>query len=129
MPDYAEITAWSLEEARAQANGALPEGWEIRTGQDEGHLWIQVVRPDEKVEWVVEWDSFHFDERTLYLNAFCWLWFREQPRPSRSVWAPRRGELTRKNVTQRILSSVADPEDLDPAEVRTVYEEARKKGR
>lgn len=123
MPDYVEMTAWSLEETRFHLQNVLPKGWKFEQGVDEEYLWARVLQDDG----VVVWDNIHLDERTLLLDAYCWLHFRSQPKLDRSsVWAERRVELTRRGVTQRVMS-VPDPEDLDPEEIRSVYEQARKK--
>jgi hypothetical protein len=130
MPDFTEISAWSLEEVQAHIDEILPKGWRLEPGEHNGHLWLNVMRPDDEVGWVVEWDSSHFDERALYLNVYGWLLLRKQPpQPRVSPWTPRRGELTQKDITRRVLASAPDPEDLDPKEVLSVYEEARKKRR
>ena len=130
MPSIQEVTAWSLDEIQEELQKALPKEWKTERGEDEGHLWIRILRP-EGDGWVLEWDNFHFDEKVLLLDAFYWLWFRTQPRPAEgtSVWSRRRGELNQRTVTQRVLASVPDPEDLDPLEVQAVYDEAAKKRR
>jgi len=129
MPDYTEITAWSTEELREQIRKALPSGWRIQQGDDDGHLWFRFLQPKGD-DWAVIWDNYHFDEKTLLLDAYCWLWLRDQPKltPEESVWAPRRGELTQKGVTRR-ATAVPDPEDLDPVEVWAVYEDAARNKR
>lgn len=129
MPSYAEMTAWSLDEVRGQLREALPEGWKVERGDDAGHLWLRLLRPEGE-GWAVEWDNYHFDERTLLLDAYCWLWLQTQPQPTRlSNWGRRQGELTSRGVTRRVLSSLPDPEDLDPDEILSVYDEAARKKR
>lgn len=126
MPDYADIAAWSVDELRQQLQETLPKGWRIEQGDHGGQLWLRLLQPNGEAAW----DNIHFDARTLLLDAYCWLGLREQPRPTpeTSVWGRRRRELTTRDVTRRALS-IPDPEDLDPNEVRLVYEEAAKKRR
>lgn len=118
MFDYIEVTAWSVEEVRSHLNEAIPEGWKFEQGANEEYLWARILREDG----VVVWDLIHLDERTLLLGAYCWLSLRSEPKTrSNSIWSERRKELTRRGVTQRVVS-VPDPEDLDPEEIRSVYE-------
>jgi len=125
MPSYVEITTWSLEEIRAEVVAAIPEGWCIEQGKNDGdgYFWICLLRSG-----VIEWENFQFDERVLLLDAFCWLWLRKQPQPmpGTSVWGRRRGELSQKFVTQRALA-IPDPDDLNPVEVQAVYASVRKR--
>jgi hypothetical protein len=126
MLDYDNLASWSVEELRQQLTQILPRGWTFEQGNAEGTLWIRLLDPQGKVIW----DTLHLDERTLLLDAYCWFGLRDQPRPTpeTSVWGRRRGELTQRGVTQQVLS-VPDPEDLDPKEVRLVYESAIRKRR
>ncbi len=125
MPEYVEMTAWSLDEVRAHLRRVLPSGWKFEQGEAEEFLWAQIL--DENGGAI--WDHVHMDERLLLLDAFCWLYFRPQPKPENSVWSERRAELTRRGVMQKVLESVPDPEDLNPEEVRSVYGLDRKKRR
>jgi hypothetical protein len=121
MLNYAEVTAWSLEEVRQSLQQSLPDGWKLEQGSTEGYLWVRLLQSDGSEAW----NTIHLDERNLLLAAYCWLLLRGQPVPTPDVsaWGSRRGELTMRGVTRRALN-LPDPEDLDPDEIRAVYEEA-----
>ncbi len=128
MPEYAEITSWSTEELREYILEALPKGWKFNSGGDNGHLWCHILQP-EGDGWIKVWESFHLDEKTLLLGAYSWLWLRGQPVRD-TKWVRKKGDLTRKGVTQQVVGSSPQPEpfeDLNAEYIQSVYEEARKK--
>jgi hypothetical protein len=118
MPEYVDIETWPIDRIRRSSHSVLPNGWELKSGTlAEYGTWIQILSSDKVV-----WNASHLDERIVWISAYCWLLLREQPSPppNVSVWGKRRGELTARGVTQRILSS-PDPEDLDPDEIKEIY--------
>jgi hypothetical protein len=122
MATLAEMTAWSLEEARAEIEHALPQGWVFslsRVG-----LFRAVIRD---AAGVVQWSDDGYDERLLLLAAYGWLWSRDQEAPTAGPWVPRREELTSRSVRNQALN-LPDPEDIDPDELAAMYAVAPSKG-
>ena len=115
MATLAEMTAWSIEETRAEVDRLLPPGWAYR----QSHVgFFRGVICD--ADGVAQWDESHADERLLLLDAYGWLWTRSLSAPIQGLWATRRTELTSRTVGQH-AARVPDPEDLDPAELAMVY--------
>lgn len=99
----------------------------------------QLLRPEETFRITLEetiyqgrvffgeevlWERPSYDKRTLLLDIYGYLWKRTEPAVS-PLWQRRR-ELTREDVGQRARSvRIRDPEDLDPSEIRSVYEDFR----
>jgi uncharacterized protein (DUF2235 family) len=115
MATLAEMTAWSIEEARAEIDSALPAGWVFT--QSHVGLFRALIRD---AEGAVQWSESNYDERLLLLDTFGWLWTRTLEAPTEGPWAPRRAELTSRSV-QRHALKLSDPEDIDPDELAAVY--------
>jgi hypothetical protein len=111
MATLAEMTAWSIEEARAEIDSALPAGWVFT--QSHVGLFRALIRD---AEGAVQWSESNYDERLLLLEA-----------PTEGPWAPRRAELTSRSV-QRHALKLSDPEDIDPDELAAVYSVGPDKG-
>ena len=131
MATLEEVTAWSVDEIRAEIRATLPAGWVFEEKQlPRGVRRARFLRPDAKGDLVPVWGDTHMDERLLLLGAYGLLWTRDhRPHPD-SPWI-RRNNPTREAVTRQVIAkqrcSVPDPEDVDPEEVAAVYEKARKK--
>ncbi len=121
-----DLNAWTNTEVVLQIEALKPVGTAFIHGQDpETLFWTARF---ETTDGNVLWSDASPDERLSLFNAFGWVWVQSQPQPSlTSRW--RRGpELTREVVTKRVAlngHTVPDPEDLNPEEVRAVYEKAR----
>jgi hypothetical protein len=84
-------------------------------------LRLQSVGADQNP--VLEVEREHADQRLALLDVFGWLWLRTMPQPSAdSPWVRRHDPVL--PVVQRTTvkgSHIADPEDLDPAEIALVH--------
>lgn len=126
MVEYAEVTTWSLEDLRERVPEALPEGWKLEQGEDCGHLWFRFWQPRGD-GYIVAWESYHLDERTLLLDAYCWLWLRGRS-PEDPRWVRQHGEFSQRVGSVSFSDRSPEPfEDLDTEYVRSVYDQARKR--
>lgn len=128
MLSVEEMSAWSLDEIQGEIRRLLPKDHQFRAGWDPEVLcWHTCFeRFGEEPDPVVVWEDWNSDERVSLLNAFGQLWAKQQPQlPPDSPWH-RRQELTAEHVRQKALE-LADPEDLDPDEIKSVYESVRGK--
>lgn len=142
MPTLEEMTAWTAEDIRAEILVALPKGLHFgkKADQESGFWVVEFWRVDpETGTKAVLWTETGADERIMLFNAYGWLWMQKRPKvPDHSPWKARQQELTpgalRERARQQAVRGevasenrkVRDPEDLDPKEVQTVYERARK---
>lgn len=120
MPSIEEIGTWTPEETLQEIQRLLPEGtafveavkngWHILTVQQRGG-------PGEEPK--VLWTDNGPDRRLLLLNAFGWLWLRKQ-KPRHPAWKPRNG--VRPARPHPVPTNFQDPPDLDPKNIRAVYE-------
>jgi len=108
-----EMTAWSLEEARAALLAALPPGWVFNIIQRNP---FRAVLLDGDVE---VWSGDNYEERLLILDAYGFLATRQAPVPTVGPWVPRRTELTSEVVLRHAMPP--DPPDIDPAELAVAY--------
>lgn len=100
----------------------LRPGESFTIALDSGWLVGQVTSGTELV-----WDNLGFDRKILLLDAYGWLWTRDQPPSTSPIWAVRSKEIARGDVARRATSHlpIPDPEDLDPTEVASVYDAHR----
>jgi len=120
-----EITAWTTEEILAEIRERLPKGWlaECSWSNEKGYWTVQVFKPNEEGQLVVEQEESNMDERLALLNTFGAFWFKSLPSPaSDSPWI-RRSEVTVQSVTRKATQS-PDPEDLDPQEIQDILKQS-----
>lgn len=136
-----EMTAWSVGEIQGEIHALLPKGLNFEALPDEGGFWtVSFWRVDEETgDKKVVWVETGPDQRIQLFNAYGWLWSQRRPKPpGHSPWQERRREVGEDQINRaaarRHLPRTSpggrrapDPEDLDPDEVRSVYEQARKK--
>ncbi len=119
-----EVAAWSLEELRAETLNILPSGWVLVPDHNPLGYWeIRLQSVDAEGKQVVELEVSNADQKLALLDVFGWLWFRSAPPPSvDSPWV-RRHDPALPIARQAVIkgSHVADPEDLDPAEIALVH--------
>lgn len=119
MPSLEEMTIWSTEDLNRQIQLSLPSGWTMRSASEGGIYSATVL--DQTGE--AQWHGQRTDYRLLQLDVYGWLITRGA-KSQNPAWA-RRDNLTPKRVGRDIGlggPSIPDPEDLDPEEVRAVYE-------
>jgi hypothetical protein len=120
MPTIEEMSAWTLDELKVEIHQALPPGWSFNYGWNEDvDGWATIHDETGKTAWET---AGVWDETLLLFNAYGWLTTRNVE-PKNPVWARRRGVVPKPVVGQYSLPgvSVPDPEDLDPAEIASVY--------
>jgi len=124
-----EMTVWTCEDIAVQVNMLKAKDlfFHFEFDKDSQFWHVKFERFDEKQKKrVVVWEDRGVDQKVTLFNAFGWVWARTQATPPKdSPWRPRRQELTRRMVTNQVAAqghSVPDPEDLDPEEIRAVYE-------
>jgi hypothetical protein len=111
-----EISSWSLDEIRFHIRELLLKGQRFSVTPTEGG-WVARI---EDTGGTRLWEHSGWDERILLLDAFGWLWLRQQARPSPDSPWNRRNPLTQKSLELQ-LPPIPDPEDVDPEEVLAVY--------
>jgi len=123
MPSLEEMTAWEPEDIEAEIRLALPKDWSFQSGCSENGGWAVIGDEEGQIKW--ETASVP-DERLLLFNAYGWLTTRGME-PKNPAWARRKGVTPQPRIGQFSLPgvSVPDPEDLDPAEIASVYSENR----
>jgi hypothetical protein len=127
MPAPEEISAWSLDEIRAEIRALLPAGWTATDAKNSGGYWIVTIESPGEYGSVLELVEANADERLALLNAFGWLWTKSLPKPGGDSPWQRRGEVTPpKHAASGSGTSVPDPDDLDPKEIAQVYEKFQK---
>jgi hypothetical protein len=114
-----EMTTWTADEAEAQLRKLLPEGWSLVLRQEEG--WFSAYVLDGLGE--LQWSDWNADRRLLCLNGVGVMWLRGQ-KPHHPAWRPRRDNARPPTPPK---ADVADPPDLDPKEVQSVYGKRRDK--
>ncbi len=124
MPHYSaeEMTAWSEQDVEAELRRLLPSNWQLNTGAQDGWYYAALLDEDTKTVWE-EWGAVR---RLLLLNAFGWLWMRNQT-PKHPAWKVRTHEVLLPNLTPSTKEPLPDPEDVTPEEIRAVYDRHRSK--
>lgn len=120
MPSIEQISTWTIPEILQEIRARLTEGCTFVEGTKEGWYIATVQQTVANAEVKVLWSESGADRKILLLNAFGWLWLRDQ-QPKRPAWRPRTGEGPSR-PTRGPLVNVPDPPDLDPAEIRAVYQ-------
>lgn len=113
-----------MDEVEAEIERRLPPGWRLNPIWAEAGYWDYSLESPTTAEWKVEWLDQGVDRKILALNAFGWLWLKDQTPSTASRWT-RRQELTREAVTQK-AQMVPDPEDLDPKVIDHLVHQTRK---
>jgi hypothetical protein len=116
MPSLDEVASASDAEIEVFIRQLLRPGETFAISLVDLALHAQLVHDEQTV-----WQAVGYDRHILLLNLYGFLWKRTQPTVS-PVWRRHR-EITRADVARHARSvRVKDPEDLDPAEIRSVYE-------
>jgi hypothetical protein len=130
MPQIEEISSWSIQEILDEIQRLLPEGTRFVEAAKQGWYLasVQQVVPDvpNLPEPKVLWSDGGPDRRLLLLNAFGWIWLHDQ-KPKHPAWRPRSGGRPARRHPTGPFPKIADPPDLDPEEIRSVYEKPPKR--
>jgi hypothetical protein len=119
MPQIEEISSWSIQEILDEIQRLLPEGTRFVEAAKQGWCLASVQQVVGETDPKVLWSDGGPDRRLLLLNAFGWVWLHDQ-KPKHPAWRPRPGGRPARRHPSP--SKVADPPDLDPDEIRSVYE-------
>lgn len=138
-----EMLGWSIEEILALIHRECPPGWVFEHWlwrEERGACWLSTFRSGETTVWADQ----HVDERLNLLNAYGFIWARNQPVSNQDTLWRRQRELRTTAVRGNgsrlgiLLSNRAgsvlvdglseEVPDLDPAEAQSVYESVHKKG-
>lgn len=123
QPTLEEMRQWPPDEIHGAILVALPPECRFEL-TDEGGQWrARFFGPDGAVLW---WNTYG-DPQVLLFDAYGWLWMRRQ-KPKHPAWKPRTSRtLVPVYGSTAHGPSVPDPEDLNPAEIDTVYSEHSKR--
>lgn len=125
MPvDILEMQQWSEDRLKAEIQALLPDDLILSyTWVEADRYWkveyLRVSEGAEEGEGTPIWTSGHFDRHQALFDAFGYLWSQKN-QPS-VVWQGPSQRPTIASVTQHISEKYADPEDLDPEEIASVY--------
>src|SRR5271166_2871739 len=126
MPSLEEISTWTIQDIRTEIQKLVPEGHTFAESVKDGWHFavLQCTAPSSNLSEVL-WSDQNPDRKLLLLNAFGWLWLRGQ-KPKHPAWkAHRGGQPARRHPAP--FPKIADPPDLDPKEIRAVYEKGPNK--
>lgn len=125
MPSIEQIDAWSVEEILGEIRRLLTPGLSFVEATKEGWATGSFQQPskEEGSEPVILWSNTNADRRIMLLNAFGWLWLRNQ-KPKHPAWKPRPGGQPARRHPSPL--KFQDPPDLDPEHIRAVYEKDSK---
>ena len=122
MPSIEQISTWTIQEIVQEIGRILPAGQALVEAVTDGWHVATIERSEDAT---VLWTDRNADRKLVLLNAFGWLWLHNQ-KPKHPAWKPREGNRPARPHPTR-GPRVADPADLDPDEIRSVYEKERKK--
>lgn len=116
MPEY-DLHKWTDEDLEAEILRLLPQEQTLSCLQKGSALWeASFIGPDEDILWHDE----DFSRRGVLFKAYHQVW--EPPSAQQEeAWAPLRERPTLKAVAQHLSEQFADPEDLDPEAILSVY--------
>ena len=120
--DLAEWTEDQLEAALKLMTGKY-KGFMSCEYSSEDMVWEVSVQQSERSE---PWSVHHYDRHMALYEAYGRLWSESQQEPS-GKWTPPRDRLTAQAVTAHVSEKYKDPEDLDPEEVLSVYQDRQNK--
>lgn len=127
-PTLEEMTGWTPTEIEAAIRKIKPQGVNFECGIDrEAGAWFVQFWQDNQGKKNILFEDWGFEQRIVYFNAYGWAWARQRgPTQRTSPWTRRQGEVTPQVVQRKAkASSIPDPADLDPNQIRAVYDRFR----
>jgi hypothetical protein len=119
-----ELLSWSDEEVESEILCHLPASTLFVCDWHDG-VWSARVESGGSLAFAFE----HVDRRMALYAVYGHLWLRgHRPPPPGSQWDVSAPRPTIVSVTRHVQSSLADPEDLDPVQVASVYGLSSQKG-
>ncbi len=121
MASIDQIASWTVEETREEVLKILPKGHKFVEESGAGGWLAASVRQGENILWADRGP----DPKTVLVNAFGWLVLVNQ-KPQHPVWKPRPpGKFARLEPPPPQKAPVRP--DLDPEEIKRVYDKELKK--
>ena len=125
MPDTKDLTTWTEDYLLQQIQNLIPKGHRLQCDPGE-HAWEVSVVEDiagEEEEDAPSLKTHWQDHDTTYRNALFKAYHRywAPPLQAGDPWSLKANRPTLKAVAHSLSKKYADPEDLDPEEVASVY--------
>ena len=121
-----EVTTWDEERVKDEVTLRLEPGWVFKFGPSENQMFWEVTITSEEVE---IWSGEGLTAQLVLLDALGWLENRKYKASEGSLWVRRRGDLNAERVHEIAYSKsygIPDPPHLDPDEIDSVVQAARK---
>lgn len=118
---------WTTEELLAQVRQRLPEDQLLDIKEGDNSWLIRFLLPAEGQAPKVIWADEALTSRDALFKAFQRLWAPGQHTVD-GVWSNNAARPSLRAVAQKISKKYADPADLDPDVVASVYSRASDKG-
>ena len=120
---------WTEGRIQEEITKLLPPDTYLSCDNKDGLSWtVSLVREvetgDEEAKSEGLWSHNQIDKRMALFEAYGHLWLKTQ-QPSDLMWTPKASSLNKSSVLKYATSKEADPEDLDPDEVASVYEKTK----
>jgi len=121
-----DISTWSEDRIKEELAARLPRGWAFSLLKDvETQFWVVRIFCGA----IEHWSGEDIAPNLALLHALGWVTLQTVKPKANGLWVRKAGELTPERVHElayRVSSPDPEPADLDPAEVGSVYEKARK---
>jgi hypothetical protein len=112
-----KLLSWTDEEIEREIQRHLPVSCAFSCKWREGSWRARVESDDASVALEVE----NIDRRMAFYAVYGHLWLRNHRSEPGSQWDSTTPRPTVASVTRYVQSSIAEPEDLDPDHVASVY--------
>lgn len=124
-----EASTWDEERIQQEIAIRLNPGWgfKIDASEDETE-WVVTITDEQNIE---VWRGSELTAQLVLLTALGWLENSKHKIPEGSLWVRRQGELNPQRVHDVVYSKIlvpGDPPDLDPDELDSLVNPARKGG-
>ena len=125
MPNIEDVTTWTDGYLAQQIQELLGEGKRLDCTPGEVAYEVRVLvlpqpesEEDPPLDPEVIWSDTALTERDALFKAYHRFW---RPGKTDGVWSLRNDRPSLKAVAQKLSEKYADPEDVDPEEVASVY--------
>lgn len=114
--------AWDRDELLRQIQMLLPSGTRIvETPEGDASFCTAAVVHGEEMDGETKVVVDYSESGLSELDALFTLYYRLAPRVKDGIWGPQTGRPSRKAIAANLSQKYADPEDIDPEEVASVY--------
>ncbi len=115
-----DIADWSADRLEYEIQALLPPNTSF-TCEFQDVSWVGKLEGPG-----VSWRLEHEDKVALLYSAYGLLWSKDR-KPTAPQWSSDKDRPTVKSVTQYVADKFKDLEDLDPAEIDSVYKHSKHK--